>query len=62
MMTERQLTERARHHLRLNREDAKDRAIELLCEVRIPDPARASIYIHTSSAVERVNEYRSLWL
>ena len=42
MMTiERQLTEHARHHLKLNRRDARDRAIELLREVRIPDPAGA---------------------
>ena len=42
MMTiERQLTEHARHHLRLSRREARDRAIELLHEVRIPDPARA---------------------
>lgn len=42
MMTiERQLTEHARHHLKLSRRDAKDRAIELLREVRIPDPAGA---------------------
>ena len=42
MMTiERQLTEHARQHLKLNRREARDRAIELLQEVRIPDPASA---------------------
>ncbi len=42
MMTiERQLTEHARHHLKLSRRDAQDRAIKLLDEVRIPDPAGA---------------------
>ena len=38
---ERQLTEHARQHLKLSRRDARDRAIELLHEVRIPDPASA---------------------
>jgi oligopeptide transport system ATP-binding protein len=38
---ERQLTEHARHHLHMNRRDARDRAIELLGEVRIPDPVDA---------------------
>jgi oligopeptide transport system ATP-binding protein len=39
MMTiERQLTEHARYHLKLNRNDSRDRAIDLLREVRIPDP------------------------
>jgi oligopeptide transport system ATP-binding protein len=37
----RQLTEHPRYHLRLSRHDAVDRAIELLHEVRIPDPAAA---------------------
>jgi oligopeptide/dipeptide ABC transporter ATP-binding protein len=37
----RQLTEHPRHHLKLSRRDAEVRAIELLHEVRIPDPARA---------------------
>jgi oligopeptide transport system ATP-binding protein len=41
MTVERQLTEHARHHLKLSRHDARDRALELLGEVRIPDPARA---------------------
>jgi oligopeptide transport system ATP-binding protein len=42
MMTiERQLTEHARHHLRLSPQDARDRALGLLGEVRIPDPASA---------------------
>jgi oligopeptide/dipeptide ABC transporter ATP-binding protein len=42
MMTiERQLTEHARQHLKLTRGDARDRAVELLREVQIPDPVRA---------------------
>jgi oligopeptide transport system ATP-binding protein len=36
-----QLTEHVRRHLRLGRRDANDRALELLREVRIPDPAGA---------------------
>jgi oligopeptide transport system ATP-binding protein len=42
MMTiDRQLTEHARHHLKLSHRDAQNRAIELLEEVRIPDPVGA---------------------
>jgi len=42
MMTiERQLTEHVLHHFHLSRRDARDRAIELLNEVRIPDPVGA---------------------
>lgn len=42
MMTiERQLTEHVRYHLGLNRTKARVRAVELLGEVRIPDPAGA---------------------
>ncbi len=42
MMTiERQLTEHVRHHLKLSHRDARDRAIELLEQVRIPDPKSA---------------------
>lgn len=37
----RQLTEHPRHHLKMSRSDASDRAIELLHEVRIPDPRTA---------------------
>ena len=37
----RQLTEHARQHLGLNRDEANRRAIELLNEVRIPDPGGA---------------------
>ncbi|MFN2628311.1 MAG: ABC transporter ATP-binding protein [Gaiellaceae bacterium] len=36
-----QLTEHVRHHLRLSRADAGRRAVELLEEVRIPDPGSA---------------------
>jgi oligopeptide transport system ATP-binding protein len=38
---ERQLTEHLRYHLRLSRRDADRRAVELLTEVRIPDPRAA---------------------
>jgi oligopeptide transport system ATP-binding protein len=42
MMTiERQMTEHARRHLKLNQRGARDRAMELLSEVRIPDPSGA---------------------
>jgi len=42
MMTiERQLTEHVRHHLGLDGTKARARAVELLDEVRIPDPAAA---------------------
>ncbi|MEO3801747.1 ABC transporter ATP-binding protein [Nonomuraea sp. B1E8] len=37
----RQLTEHMRHHLRLGRAEAKERAVELLGKVRIPGPAEA---------------------
>jgi peptide/nickel transport system ATP-binding protein len=37
----RQLTEHMRHHLRLGRAEARDRAIGLLGQVRIPGPAAA---------------------
>jgi oligopeptide transport system ATP-binding protein len=37
----RQLTEHARYHLGLSRHDASVRAVDLLHEVRIPDPASA---------------------
>jgi oligopeptide transport system ATP-binding protein len=33
-----QLTDHVRHHLRVSRHEARDRAIELLRQVRIPDP------------------------
>jgi oligopeptide transport system ATP-binding protein len=36
-----QLTEHVRRHLELGRRDASERALELLREVRIPDPERA---------------------
>ena len=37
----RQLTDHVRRHLRLDRRSAERRAVELLAEVRIPDPERA---------------------
>jgi len=37
----RQLTDHMRHHLRLDRAQARERAAELLGKVRIPDPGRA---------------------
>jgi oligopeptide transport system ATP-binding protein len=47
---ERQLTEHVRYHLGLNREQARQRAVELLNEVRIPDPASAlNAYPHQFS-------------
>jgi peptide/nickel transport system ATP-binding protein len=42
MMTiEAQLTDGMRHHLKVNRSDARERAIALLERVRVPDPATA---------------------
>ncbi|WP_036333217.1 ABC transporter ATP-binding protein [Microbispora sp. ATCC PTA-5024] len=38
---ETQLTEHMRHHLGLSRSQARERAVELLATVRIPDPERA---------------------
>jgi oligopeptide transport system ATP-binding protein len=38
---ERTLTEQLRHHFKLSRQKARERAIELLHEVRIPDPEAA---------------------
>jgi ABC-type dipeptide/oligopeptide/nickel transport system ATPase component len=37
----RQLTDHMRHHLKLGRKDARDRALALLERVRVPDPASA---------------------
>jgi peptide/nickel transport system ATP-binding protein len=36
-----QLTDHMRHHLGLSRKDARDRAVELLARVRVPDPRDA---------------------
>lgn len=37
----RQLTDHVRHHLKLGKQEARDRAVSLLTRVRVPDPASA---------------------
>ncbi|MGO1408244.1 MAG: ABC transporter ATP-binding protein [Brachybacterium sp.] len=49
-----QLTDHVRAHLRLNRRDARQRAIDLLTQVHVPDPAEAlRRYPHQFSGGQR---------
>jgi ABC-type dipeptide/oligopeptide/nickel transport system ATPase component len=54
LSVERQLTDHVRHHLKLDRREARERAIGLLDRVRVPDPAAAlSRYPHQFSGGQR---------
>lgn len=49
-----QLTDHVRAHLRLNRRDAKQRAVDLLSQVRVPEPSEAlHRYPHQFSGGQR---------
>ena len=55
----RQLTEHMQYHLRLSRRAANARAVELLDQVRIPDPKPPSTPIHINSVAACGSESRS---